>query len=174
MPKYSEENVPYTPKHHLPIQLEGVENGDYTMIFGFPGSTDRYLTSFGVDEALQITNPTIVQIREKKLEIMKKGMDLDENTSIQYASKYARTSNYWKYYIGQSKGLNRMKVYDKKVSLETSFLDWVSSGDEDRIEKYGSVLSNIKDAYNLNKNIQVARIYLNEAIFSFTVTKKIN
>ena len=73
--EYSEENIPYTPKHHLPIQLDGVDNGDYTMIFGFPGRTDRYLTSFGIQQALDQTNPTIVQIREEKLSIMKAGMD---------------------------------------------------------------------------------------------------
>ena len=69
--EYSEENIPFTPKHHLPIQLDGVDNGDYTMVFGFPGSTDRYLTSFGVQQALDQKNPTIVQIRNEKLSIMK-------------------------------------------------------------------------------------------------------
>ena len=74
--EYSEENIPYTPKHHLPIQLDGVDNGDYTMVFGFPGSTDRYLTSFGVQQVLDQTNPTIVQIRNEKLSIMKVWMDV--------------------------------------------------------------------------------------------------
>ena len=87
--EYSIDNIPYTPKHHLPIQLDGVENGDYTMIFGYPGSTDRYLTSFGVQQALDITNPTIVEIRDEKLAIMKAGMDASKRTKIQYASKYA-------------------------------------------------------------------------------------
>ena len=116
--EYSKDNVPYKPKHHLPIQLNGVENGDYTMIFGFPGSTDRYLTSYGVKQALNISNPTIVQIREEKLSILKDGMDANKRTKIQYASKYASISNYWKYYIGQSKGLKRMRVYDKKIEIE--------------------------------------------------------
>ena len=116
--EYSSENIPYKPKHHLPIQLDGVKNGDYTMIFGYPGSTDRYLTSYGVEQALNITNPAIVNIRDKKLAIMKAGMDVSKRTKIQYASKYASTSNYWKYYIGQSKGLKSMKVIDKKVAIE--------------------------------------------------------
>ena len=163
--EYSEENIPYTPKHHLPIQLDGVNNGDYTMIFGFPGSTDRYLTSFGIQQALEQTNPTIVQIREEKLAIMKAGMDASKKTKIQYASKHARTSNYWKYYIGQSKGLKRMKVYDKKLDLQEQFTEWVNSGDEIRYEKYGNVLNIIEEAYEQNKKINIARTYLNEAIF---------
>ena len=163
--EYSEENIPYTPKHHLPIQLDGVDNGDYTMIFGFPGSTDRFLTSYGIQEALDQTNPTIVQIRDEKLAIMKSGMDANKKTKIQYASKYARTSNYWKYYIGQSKGLKRMKVYDKKVEIENNFIEWVNSGDEDRYDKYGNALTLIEQAYEQNRKINIARIYLNEAIF---------
>ncbi len=163
--EYSEENIPYTPKHHLPIQLDGVNNGDYTMIFGFPGSTDRYLTSFGIQQALEQTNPTIVQIREEKLAIMKAGMDASKKTKIQYASKHASTSNYWKYYIGQSKGLKRMKVYDKKLDLQEQFTEWVNSGDEIRYERYGNVLNIIEEAYEQNKKINIARTYLNEAIF---------
>ena len=163
--EYSEENIPYTPKHHLPIQLDGVDNGDYTMIFGFPGSTDRFLTSFGIQEALEQTNPTIVQIRSEKLAIMKSGMDANKKTKIQYASKYAGTSNYWKYYIGQSRGLKRMKVYDKKVEIENKFTDWVNSGDEQRYEKFGNTLNLIKEAYEDNRELNISRTYLNEAIF---------
>ena len=163
--EYSEENIPYTPKHHLPIQLDGVDNGDYTMIFGFPGSTDRFLTSYGIQEALDQTNPTIVQIRDEKLAIMKAGMDASKKTKIQYAAKHAQTSNYWKYFIGQSKGLKRMKVYDKKVEIENDFTDWVNSGDEERYEKYGNVLNMIKEAYDQNRKINIARTYLNEAVF---------
>ncbi len=162
---YSLENVPYEPKHHLPVQLDGVENGDYTMIFGFPGSTDRYLTSFGVKHALEYKNPTIVKIRDEKLSIMKKGMDSDPKIKIQYASKYASTSNYWKYFIGQSKGLKRMKVYNKKVKLENQFRTWVDST-ENRKSKYGDVLENIKNAYLENSKISANRLFLNEAIFS--------
>ena len=127
--KYSIDNIPYKPKHHLPIQLDGVENEDYTMIMGYPGRTKRYLTSFGVKEALDITNPTIVDIRSEKLAIMKAGMDDDKKIKIQYASKYASTSNYWKYFIGQSKGLKSMGVYKKKSVIEDRFRYWVEKSD---------------------------------------------
>ena len=163
--EYSKDNIPFTPKHHLPIQLDGVDNGDYTMIFGFPGSTDRFLTSFGIQEALEQTNPTIVQIRSEKLAIMKSGMDANKKTKIQYASKYAGTSNYWKYYIGQSRGLKRMKVYEKKVEIENKFTDWVNSGDEQRYEKFGNTLNLIEEAYDQNRELNISRTYLNEAIF---------
>ncbi len=161
---YSIENVPYKPKHHLPIQLNGVENGDYTMIFGFPGSTDRYLTSFGIEQALNLTNPAIIDIRDEKLAIMKAGMDESKKTKIQYASKYASTSNYWKYYIGQSKGLKSMKVADKKATIEKAFKIWVDA-DQARSEKYGDALNLIENAYQRNKSIELNRTYLNEAIF---------
>ena len=114
---YAEENVPLTKElreknnafyHHLPVSLEGVENDDFTMVWGYPGSTDRFLTSWGVEQMLDIKAPTIVDIRDLKLNIMKKHMDADPAVRIQYASKYAQTANYWKYFIGQSKGLKRL------------------------------------------------------------------
>ena len=135
------------------------------MIFGYPGSTDRYLTSFGIKQALDISNPTIVDIRSEKLAIMKAGMDDDPKTKIQYASKYARTSNYWKYYIGQSKGLRAMNVYQKKQEIEDKFTKWVES-DTAAFNKYGQTLDLIEDAYRTNKSIQTNRLYLNEAIFN--------
>ena len=94
-------------------------------------------------------------------------MDASKKTKIQYSSKEKnnRTSNYWKYYIGQSKGLKRMKVYDKKIDIQDQFTEWVNSGDENRYEKYGNVLNIIEEAYEQNKKINIARTYLNEAIF---------
>ncbi len=163
--EYAEENIPMKPKHHLPVSLDGVDNGDYTMIYGFPGRTDRYLTSYGVKESIDQSGPTIVNIRSEKLAIMKSFMDNSSKTKIQYAAKYAQTSNYWKYFIGQSKGLKRMRVYEKKKELENNFRVWVASGDDKRQEKYGKALDLIEDAYFNNKKINVARTYLNEAVF---------
>ena len=163
--EYSKENIPYKPKHFLPISLDGVDNGDYTMIYGFPGRTDRYLTSYGVKEAVEQSGPTIVDIRSEILAIMKEAMDKSSKTKIQYAAKYAQTSNYWKYYIGQTKGLKRMRVYEKKRAIEDNFRVWVSSGDDKRQAKYGDALNLIEDAYFANRKMNVARTYLNEAIF---------
>ncbi len=162
--EYSEDNVPMTPRHHFPISLDGVENGDFTMIMGFPGSTDRYLSSYGVQQAIDQKNPTIVQIRDAKLSVMKKHMDAKEKVRIQYASKYASTANYWKYFIGQTKGLKRMQVYDQKKALEDQFTQWASS-EPVRAEKYGEALGLLSDGYYENEKINLTRIYLNEAVF---------
>ena len=180
--EYSVDNIPYVPKHHLPIQLDGVENEDYTMIMGYPGRTNRFLTSYGVKEALEITYPEIIKIRTKKLEIMKKGMDSDKKTKLQYTAKYSRISNYWKYYIGQSKGLKRMRVYSKKLAIENSFENWVNNGDSVRAKKYLGVLTKLEKAYEKNKKIAFNRTYLTEAIFqgpeilsfSYTMKNRIN
>ena len=95
---------------------------------------------------------------------MKAGMDASKRTKIQYAAKYAQTSNYWKYFIGQSKGLKSMKVYDKKVAIEDEFRAWVAE-DDARIEKYGEALDLIESAYKTNQKIALNRTYLNEAVF---------
>lgn len=152
---YAEENVPLTKElreknnafyHHLPVSLEGVENDDFTMVWGYPGSTDRFLTSWGVEQMLDIKAPTIVDIRDLKLNIMKKHMDADPAVRIQYASKYAQTANYWKYFIGQSKGLKRLGVYEKKQAIEADFTAFANSSDSNKA-KYGEALSLIDQAY---------------------------
>ncbi len=152
--EYSEENVHMTPRHFLPISMDGIENGDFSMIFGFPGSTDRFLTSFGVDEAINISQPTIVDIRDKKLEIMRKYMDADPAVRLTYASKYAQVANYWKYYIGQTRGLKRLNVLEKKRRLEADFIKWVNA-DPKRQEKYGEALAMVEESYNAtNKTVK--------------------
>ena len=118
---FAEDNIPYTPKHSLPISTAGVKQGDYAMILGYPGSTDRYLTSLGVQQAVQIEQPARVKIRRKKLDLMEEEMNKSQKTRIQYASKHARVSNYWKYFIGQSEQLVNNNVQQKKEVIESSF-----------------------------------------------------
>ncbi|MCK5080090.1 MAG: S46 family peptidase, partial [Bacteroidales bacterium] len=160
---YAEENIPMKPKHHLPVSVKGVKKGDFAMILGYPGGTDRYLTSFGVKLAVDESNMTIVKIREEKLAIMREGMDSDDAVRIQYASKYARTANYWKYYIGQTKGLKRLKVYDKKVELEDRFSNWVNTNPT-RKAKYGQALPDIQKGYDILKENNLSKWYYREAI----------
>jgi hypothetical protein len=180
---YSVDNIPYKPKHHLPIQLGGVENEDFTMIMGYPGRTNRYLTSFGVKEALEITYPEIIDIRTKKLEIMKSGMNSSKEVKLQYAAKYSGIANYWKYFIGQSKGLKSMRVYDKKVEIENKLRSWIdSSSNPNTKEKYGNTMQILEEAYEKNTKIALNRTYLTEAIFqgpeilsfSYTMKNRIN
>ncbi len=160
---YSKDNIPFKPKHSLPVSIAGVQKGDFSMIMGYPGGTERYMTSFGVKMALEIHNQTVVDIRDKKLKIMMDDMQADQGIRIKYASKHARTSNYWKYYIGQTKGLKRLKVYDKKVALEKEFTDWVNMSSE-RKEKYGNALTDISEAYKQLTAYELVSVYQSEAI----------
>ena len=162
---YNENNIPLKPKHHLPISLDGVKQDDFTMILGYPGGTDRYLSSYGVKLAIDLYNPNVVKVREAKLNILNKYMSADRNINIMYASKKARISNYWKYYIGQTRGLKRLRVYDKKVATEKVFSDFVASTSENQAI-YGDILNNIEWAYSEIEKTTLSRIYLNEAAWS--------
>ncbi len=161
--KFSKENIPLKPKHHLPISLKGTKKGDFAMVLGFPGTTNRYLNSWGIQEALDISNPSAIKIRSKKLELMKEDMNTSDKIRIQYASKYAQTANYWKYFIGQSKGLKRLKIYEKKKALEDEFTKWVNA-DNARKEKYSETLIYIEKYYTDNKEQEQANTYLMEAL----------
>lgn len=155
---FARENIPYTPKHHFPISLDGVKNGDFAAIMGYPGSTDRYLTSFGVKQAIDIKNPTVVNIREKKLAIMREEMNKSEEVKIKYSSKYARTANYWKYFIGQTKGLKRLNVIEKKQKIEKEYLKNFTGN-----KLYINALKDIEIATTALSDYEKINIYLREA-----------
>lgn len=97
--EYSEDNVPLKPKHHLPISLKGVQKDDFAMIWGYPGGTNRYMTSYGVAYNNNDFGPVLIDLLGKRLEIMKEQMDADDAVRIKYASTYAQLANGWKYYI---------------------------------------------------------------------------
>jgi len=118
---YSESNVPLKSKHYLPISLDGVAEGDFTMVFGFPGRTNEYLPSYAIKEIVDILNPAKIKIRETALAIIDKFMRSDEAIRIQYASKFARIANYWKKWIGESLGLEKTKAVEKKEKFEKKF-----------------------------------------------------
>src|SRR5690606_28599645 len=99
--KYSKDNVPYTPKHYLPVSVNGVEQDDFTLVYGYPGSTQEYLPSFAVEQIINDLNPARIEIRDKALKVADGFMRQDEAIKIQYASKYARIANYWKKWIGE-------------------------------------------------------------------------
>ncbi len=163
--EYSANNIPLKPKHYLPISLKGVKKDDFSMIWGYPGTTTRYMTSYGVDMTLQQSNPIAIEVRNKKLAIMKEDMDADPKVRLQYADKYyTRTSNYWKKWIGESKMLKQLKVYDKKLNIEKDFSQWVEA-DEARKAKYGDALQIVADGYNDLKKYNKHMKYLEEAVF---------
>ncbi len=143
---YSKDNVPLKPKYHLPISLDGYKKGDFAMIWGYPGSTDRYLSSYGVDFQLNDFNPGLIECLGDKLNVWKEDMDANREIGIQYASKYAMLANSWKYFIGQTRGLKKMKVDQQKQALEEKFTTWVNA-DPARKEKYGEVLEHFKTDY---------------------------
>ncbi|MCH2215440.1 MAG: S46 family peptidase [Flavobacteriales bacterium] len=144
--EFSQDNIPLKPKHFLPISIAGVEPGDFTMTGGFPGSTDRYLTSFGIEQALELKNPTIVEIRDAKLAALREDMKKDDAVRLMYASKYAQIANYWKYFIGQTEQLKANNVKAAKEKIETDFQKWAQSN-PDRKAKYGDALKMIQTAY---------------------------
>jgi hypothetical protein len=143
---YAAENVPLKPKHHLPVSLKGVEKNDFAMIWGYPGTTNRYITSYGLNYNLENYNPAMIDLLGKRLEIMKEDMDADRNVNIKYASTYAGLANYWKYLIGQTKGVKRQRVMDKKIAIENDFSKWIEM-DNSRKEKYGSIFTNLDNGY---------------------------
>jgi hypothetical protein len=121
---YSTNNRPFIPKHHLPVSLKGVRENDYAMIMGYPGRTTRYLTSHGVDLAINTNNPSVVKIRDKRLAIMREEMEKDPAVDLMYASAYASLANYWKYFIGQTEQLKNLNIFAKKQQEEQAFENW--------------------------------------------------
>lgn len=157
--EFNTANVPYKPKHSLPINIKGVKEGDYAMIMGFPGRTNRYLTSYGVEQAISLEQPKIVDIRAKKLEIMKKYMDKDVAVRLNYSSKYAQVANYWKYFIGQTQQLKANGVADKKRAVETEFLKYAAGK-----AQYDNVLTDIEDAFKTTNSVIYVRVYQSEFV----------
>jgi len=161
--EYSKKNVPYKPKKHLSISLKGIQKDEFAMVLGYPGTTDRFITSYGVKLALDKYNPSIVKIREKRLSLMNDDMKASDEVKIQYAAKYATAANYYKYYIGQSEQLEKLKIYDKKLAIEKAFTTWYSA-DAKLKAKYGNALSDIEKAYETVGKYTIPYIYYKEAI----------
>ncbi len=165
---YSTENVPLKPKHSLPVSMKGVEEGDFAMVFGFPGGTQRFKTSYGLDIDYAVTNPARIKLREKRLSLMKEQMDIDAATRIAYASKYASISNYYKYFIGQNEGLKRLKTVDKKRVEEKEYQTWADASGN---ESYSSALSRLDKAYSSSVDYSLWSSYWQEAFFGSEIVE---
>ncbi len=126
----SNDNIPYQPRQALKISLKGVEEGDFTFIFGYPGRTQEYIPASQVKYITEVQNPFKINLRRQKLDIMKAGMDTDKNIRIQYSSKYAGVANGWKKWIGENKGIARNNAINKKKDFENKFLFWAVENDE--------------------------------------------
>ncbi|MBE6345624.1 MAG: S46 family peptidase [Lentimicrobiaceae bacterium] len=159
---YSPDNKPLTPKHHLPISLDGIQQDDFTMIWGFPGSTERYITSYGIDYNVESFYPTIHEIFKLQTDIMDEFMQKDASVNIMYADDKAGLANTWKNFEGQMLMLRKNKVAETKADLETMFTQWINA-DPGRVEKYGNVLNTLAENYELVSAITPVIYYPNYA-----------
>ncbi|MBP7464080.1 MAG: S46 family peptidase [Bacteroidales bacterium] len=162
---YAKENVPLKPRHSLPVSVGGVKEGDFAMVLGFPGTTERYLTSFGLKETMDITNTWRYNIRTVKLDILREDMKADPKVRIQYAAKHNRSSNYWKYSHEQNIALKKLKTMDNKLQIENDFTAWVNA-DPKRKETHGEALNIIKGVYEGRATEAYVRQFIIEALIS--------
>ncbi|WBO86368.1 S46 family peptidase [Hymenobacter yonginensis] len=160
---YSAQNVPFKPRHHLPISLAGVQPGDFTLVFGFPGRTNEYLTSWGVDEVYSVSNPAKIKVRDARLRVLDADMKASDKVRIQYAAKYAGIANYWKKWIGENRGLKKLDAVRVKQEQEAQFQQWASAGDEARRAAYAPLLPALQQQYATVRDYTLARDYVTEA-----------
>ncbi len=163
---YAADNIPMKPKYFLPVSTKGVKDGDYAMIYGYPGGTNRYETSFGVKLKTEIENPSLVNLRDVRLKLMKEQMVKDAGVKLQLASSYARIANYWKFFDGESKQLIKYDVYGQKQKAEGDFLNWAKDKPE-----YLSIFQDYRKAYEAWTPYAKWRMYLNEGILGSPVIK---
>ena len=161
--EYAKENKPYQPKYVAEVSLQGYTDKDYAMTIGFPGSTSRYLCSWGVQQRIESDNVPRIEVRGIKQDIWKRAMSASDAVRIKYASKYAGSSNYWKNSIGMNKGLARLGVIARKQEQEKAFAAWVAQ-DAQRKAKYGNVLKQLEEGYTSSDECQRALVYLMESL----------
>ncbi len=161
--EYSTENIPYTPKKSLNISLDGIAEGDFTMVFGFPGRTTEYLHSAAVEQIMTVSDPTKIAIRNRALQVIDSYMRKDESIKIQYAAKYASIQNAYKKWQGELLGLTRTDGVGKKKMYEAEFQKRVEANPEWK-QKYGSILKDLETAYTNIKPYSLARDYYSEII----------
>lgn len=164
--KYSPENVPYTPKHFLPISLDGVEEDDFTLVFGFPGRTNEYLPAVAVEQITKKVNPSNILIREKALEIMDAFMQENDEIRIKYASKQARIANYWKKWKGENLGIEKSGAIEIKKDIEKRFIQQVEASG--KTEAYGNLLATFDKQYAAFEPYAVKRSNFLEVFFTNT------
>lgn len=160
---YSKDNVPLKPRHFLPVSIKDLNIGDFAMILGYPGTTNRYMTSWEVNELTTITHPNRIKIRGVKQDSWMEDMKADQKINLQYSDKYFTSSNYWKYSIGQKRGLEKLNVKAEKEALESQFNSWIASNPQAK-EKYGEALNLIRTAIEGRAVPYSALQYMNETL----------
>ncbi|MFH0843801.1 MAG: S46 family peptidase [Bacteroidota bacterium] len=162
---WSEENVPYKPAYYFPISLKGVSEGDFTMVFGYPGSTSEYVPSYHIEMVKNHINPRMIDIRTRKIEIMEAAMNTDPLIRLQYSAKKSGIANAWKKWIGENQGLERMNTIAKKQEYEKRLTDWINE-DEARKARYWSILPRYKELYSQLKDFSLVTSYTSDVFFS--------
>lgn len=170
--EYAADNIPYTPKHFLPVSIKGVKEGDFTFVFGFPGTTDEYLPSVALEQTLKTINPARIGIRDVALKILMGKMKKDDATRIKYASKYARISNYHKKWTGESLGLNKSGAVNLRKDYEKEFIQRIDKDSKLKAE-YGGLLKELSELYQGKEKYESAEIYFDEAIYRNSETFRI-
>jgi hypothetical protein len=143
--EFSTNNVPLKPKHHLPVNIKGVKEGDFAMILGYPGRTNRWLPAGGIEQNVKYAYPAFVEASKTVMDAMKKHMDKDDAVRLKYASKYASTANYWKNRQGMIDALTKFKTSESKAANEAKFNAWANK--KENKAKYGAVVETINNFY---------------------------
>ena len=159
--EYSENNVPYKPRHHIPISLDGYEKGDFTFVFGFPGRTQEYLPSYAIEMITEVSNPVKIELREARINTFNKYMEADPAVRIQYSAKLAGVANYWKKMIGENRGIDAINAMAKKEALQEEFQTWAEANP--KRDRYEGLLPAFEEYYNRITPYELATDYIFEA-----------
>ncbi|MEN9917979.1 MAG: hypothetical protein RL662_415 [Bacteroidota bacterium] len=156
---YSTDNIPYKPVYSVSVSTKGYKDKDYAMTIGYPGSTERYLSSWGIQQMIQSENIPRIDVRTVKQDIWKKAMNADDAVRIKYAVKFSRSSNYWKNSMGMNQALKKLHVIEEKQVLENRLSKWIESNPANQ-SKYGDVLPSLQEAYqSIDKSVYIATYF---------------
>ena len=159
---YSPDNVPYHPEYVAPISLDGYKEGSFCMTIGYPGSTERYLSSFGIEEMMNNSNQAQIDIRGVKQAIWKREMDSKDSIRIKYASKYDESSNYWKNSIGVNRAIRKLGILEKKREMEQEIRRWIQQNPDER-EKLLQLFTDLELNYKNRREVNRAQAYFIES-----------
>ena len=162
---YSPDNVPYHPSYVAPISLDGYREGSFCMTLGYPGSTERYLSSYGIEEMTQTANQAQIDVRGIKQAIWKREMDRNDSIRIKYASKYDESSNYWKNSIGMNRAVRKLKVLEKKRAMEQELRRWIQQTPDERADLL-QLFTDLELAYKNRREVNRAQSYFVEAFLN--------
>jgi hypothetical protein len=163
---FSKDNTPLKPKYFLPVSIKGFKDGDYAMIFGYPGGTNRYETSYGVKLKTDITNPTLVKLRDERLKFMFEEMQKSEATKLKLSSEYASVANYWKFFDGESKQLLKFKTMEAKQAQEQKFIDWAKGK-----PAYENIFSDFQKIYDAWRPLSAHKVFMAEGVTAPSLVK---